>query len=828
MASSPEHHDPISAIHEYFSVDNATRPGPGDPLLVVDDAHLLDDYSLSVLNRVLDRGRVRILATARDSVSLHREAVTRIALTPLPAASLREIAHDLLGAPLDGRSEQLMVDRAGGSPLLMREQVIDARESGSLVDRGGIWMLQASPPVTVAAEHLVADRLERLGAPERHALELIVLGGRLRLSWLEHLVGLEPIETLEAAGLVRIDSARHDGLTRAEALTVDVAHPIYRDVLGRQLGSAARVRVYRRLAAMVPVTGDHTDAEPRDHASRRFDDEHLQRVVWQMQGGMSIPAQETLRAAQQAEMSGDPRLGAELAVLSYRTQPSTEAVILAAWCLSITSRPLEAAALAAEARSVITDPAGRAAIELRLAETAWWSAHDVDAARQILRDAQHDNSLGEWASLLAAQESVFCALDGDAWGAIELAREFEGHPLAWTRRTAGIGLAFGLSANARIDESIAASDRAFADATADPQQHLSGDPTVHIVSKLHAGIIGGNAKESLDLARTVYTIASGMPSIQPRAWSALLLSLAEAISGQSRTATRSAREAELLWIDAQMTGLARWSATAIALAQLDAGDHTAAAETVERLSGYDGRGFRLNETEEQRARAGIDAAMGQTEAARVRLLANAADALRAGRLVAAGDCVHDLIRWGLPVESDDITALRDHAGARSSTVLNAQLVLAVAVADGDGIAAERSAESFCALGRRLHGAEAWAIAAELHERSGRVGDSTRCTATARELAAQCDGAATFRLRVPTTVDRLSAREREIARLVGSGLTNREVADRLVVSERTVESHLYRVFAKLGITSRSALVDALGDAPTGASGGAPRGVPPYPG
>ncbi|MCW4466144.1 LuxR C-terminal-related transcriptional regulator [Glutamicibacter sp. MNS18] len=51
---------------------------------------------------------------------------------------------------------------------------------------------------------------------------------------------------------------------------------------------------------------------------------------------------------------------------------------------------------------------------------------------------------------------------------------------------------------------------------------------------------------------------------------------------------------------------------------------------------------------------------------------------------------------------------------------------------------------------------------------------------------------------------LTAREEEIVDLVRQGLSNREIARLLTVSQRTVEGHLYRIFAKLGITQRSEL------------------------
>jgi DNA-binding NarL/FixJ family response regulator len=55
---------------------------------------------------------------------------------------------------------------------------------------------------------------------------------------------------------------------------------------------------------------------------------------------------------------------------------------------------------------------------------------------------------------------------------------------------------------------------------------------------------------------------------------------------------------------------------------------------------------------------------------------------------------------------------------------------------------------------------------------------------------------------------LTGREREIAELVRVGLSNQEIALRLRVSRRTVESHLWRIFAKLGVRSRTAMTHRL--------------------
>ena len=55
-----------------------------------------------------------------------------------------------------------------------------------------------------------------------------------------------------------------------------------------------------------------------------------------------------------------------------------------------------------------------------------------------------------------------------------------------------------------------------------------------------------------------------------------------------------------------------------------------------------------------------------------------------------------------------------------------------------------------------------------------------------------------------TEDPLTAREREVVELVAQALSNREVARQLVLSERTVESHVRRVLAKTGLTTRTEL------------------------
>src|SRR5436309_13191091 len=66
-----------------------------------------------------------------------------------------------------------------------------------------------------------------------------------------------------------------------------------------------------------------------------------------------------------------------------------------------------------------------------------------------------------------------------------------------------------------------------------------------------------------------------------------------------------------------------------------------------------------------------------------------------------------------------------------------------------------------------------------------------------------DGREWFGLPRAGRIDGLTAREVEVLNLVAAGLMNRQIAERLGVSTRTVDAHLRSIYAKLGLKSRSA-------------------------
>ena len=115
-----------------------------------------------------------------------------------------------------------------------------------------------------------------------------------------------------------------------------------------------------------------------------------------------------------------------------------------------------------------------------------------------------------------------------------------------------------------------------------------------------------------------------------------------------------------------------------------------------------------------------------------------------------------------------------------------------------------AAHQFEEIGALLSAADAAAQARSAFQASDNRRRTVEAAAVAHRLAAECGGIRTPALDISAHPLPLTMREREIANLVGAGLSNREIADRLVVSVRTVEGHLYRACSKLDISDREQL------------------------
>ncbi|HEX2300358.1 MAG TPA: helix-turn-helix transcriptional regulator, partial [Pseudonocardiaceae bacterium] len=132
---------------------------------------------------------------------------------------------------------------------------------------------------------------------------------------------------------------------------------------------------------------------------------------------------------------------------------------------------------------------------------------------------------------------------------------------------------------------------------------------------------------------------------------------------------------------------------------------------------------------------------------------------------------------------------------------------ALAAEDGSGL--DAAAARFAEIGALLLAAEAATHASRAYRAAGRLSSAVAADARARDWAGRCEGARTPALDLPHQPRYLTSREVEIARLAATGLTSRVIAERLVVSVRTVDNVLHGVYTKLGIAGRRDLAGVIG-------------------
>jgi DNA-binding CsgD family transcriptional regulator len=117
-------------------------------------------------------------------------------------------------------------------------------------------------------------------------------------------------------------------------------------------------------------------------------------------------------------------------------------------------------------------------------------------------------------------------------------------------------------------------------------------------------------------------------------------------------------------------------------------------------------------------------------------------------------------------------------------------------------------KDFECMGDLVAAADSAAHAALIYRRRDLRGSSLASSARAEELARRCAGAVTPALRQGSERLPLTDREREVVMLIGEGMSNRDIAIRLTVSVRTIETHVYRAMAKTNTATRDELATLL--------------------
>src|SRR4030088_1980300 len=222
----------------------------GRPLVVfVDDAHLLDGGSATLVHQLALTGAATVLVTVRSGetapdpvVALWKDALAeRIEVGVLPDPAIEELLVTVLGGPVDTASLRQLADHCRGNPMVLRELVTGALDSGALGADGGIWRLRSELRPTARLVELVALRLVDLTDSARAPLGLVTAGEPLGQPELPRLADPGSVEALERKGLI---TSQLDG-RRAQ---VRLAHPVYGDAV-RAGGSALRERAPPRSLA---------------------------------------------------------------------------------------------------------------------------------------------------------------------------------------------------------------------------------------------------------------------------------------------------------------------------------------------------------------------------------------------------------------------------------------------------------------------------------------------------------------------------------------------------------------------------------------------------
>jgi DNA-binding NarL/FixJ family response regulator len=205
------------------------------------------------------------------------------------------------------------------------------------------------------------------------------------------------------------------------------------------------------------------------------------------------------------------------------------------------------------------------------------------------------------------------------------------------------------------------------------------------------------------------------------------------------------------------------------------------------------------------ARVWVLAARGDMAAAVREALDAAAEAAAAGLRAYEVTALHDAVRFGAAtVAAPRLAELVEQVDGPLVVLYSRH---AAGCAAGDGAALDAVSAEFETLELPVHAAEAAAQAAAAHDQAGRSRPAQAARTRAWTLAQRCQGARTPAL-VNLLLPDLTGRQREIAGLATAGLTNREIADRLTLSMRTVANHLGAVYERLGINDRAALAEIL--------------------
>jgi DNA-binding CsgD family transcriptional regulator len=638
-------------------------------------------------------------------------------------------------------------------------------ETGALTEAGGIWTLTGPFTAPPRLRELIAGRLEGVGPDERTVLDLLALAEPLPLDLLSEIAGGgDNLERLEARGVLVVDDSG-----RADAR---LSHPLLADVLLDAQGAVRRRRLLRRLVAAVSAYPLPVEAPDRI-------------VRWRIDAGLDVSPGELLTTARRYVLV-DPPLAESLArrALASEGGDSTAATMTLAEIMAMSGRPDEATELLAGMPSGSSRQRCRQEVDLALI-LAFGLNRSKDAAErlEVLLDDLDDR---DWA-YVAGQIPLLWLLAGEIDRALQAAQAVLADERASESDRLSAELVLIPSLNL-VGKPVSALERA-AEVVARVADHPAFNE--YMVGQLETAVPTGHryvgdldraeetaldtydrvTRQGADMLRGVYALRLGQIAL----WRGALvraeqycLEAISALAGDALTracAVDHVRYVRALTLRSDMPG-------ALAPGGLYAVEH----------------GF---------LSAAVEAATGDVSYARSLALGAARRGLATGHIANCVFALYEAARHGAAPAAAEL--------ARELPPIEGQLLPALvaaveALAGHDHVRLEQAGGRLEDLGCLLHAAELIAAGATAAADQGLGTVAARLRTRAQELVEHCDGATTELLRSPVS-DGLTTREREVAGFAARGLTDVEIAARLSVSRRTVETHLYRVYAKLGVSGR---------------------------
>ncbi len=786
----------------------AARSGGRRLVLAVDEAHLLDQAGAALLHQVAATGTAFVVATVctgeaipEPILALGKDGLgARIDLPPLTVSDFDRLLRAVLDGPVDGGTLRDLVASTRGSVSFLYELVAAGLESKALKKSDGIWRWAGPLGSHPRLLSLVESRLGGTTPDERAVLELLAGVEPLELALLERLVPASALESVERRDLLEV-------VVDNQRVSVRFAHPLHGEAILATI-PPVRLRALRRcLSSALRYTGCRRGGDLRRYAA------------WRLDSGEGLDGPDLLAAAGEAIGCSDHRLAERLSRAALSGGGGLEAQ-------QLLSQALIGQGRMDEAHTLLRELAMAGGVEAELASVVLTRA--VDRSLAIGVSADGDESLRRVEAMLLGGRPHGAVGRGDVQAEnrmlLALRALMAGRPDEANRAADAILQGRGASEPVRLRALVISAmalacagrtNKALATAAMGtnlasrcveelPEASLSlmAASTVahrHAGNLLDAEALASAAycrtlREGNDVARAVWTLQLGGVALD---------------RGRVCTAVRWFREGTALSRTLSPPGLLPRCLANLAIAAAQAADVDTAQAALAEAEELAPTMMPLFQSDLLLARAWTAAACGEASRAMQLALEAAETARQRCQLTVAVSALHDAVRLGAVDEAlrrmTDVVPAVD--GGRATTMLGH----ATALDAHDGPALDAVSAGFEDMGAALLAAEAATDAAVAHRRNGKLTSSLVAGHRGRALHGLCEGA-----RIPAMqhieCDVLTRREREVAALAARGLSNRDIADLLVVSLRTVENQLHRVYSKLGVAGREELTFALGGPP----------------